>query len=176
MNTDYFNSVIEYQIERCKEILIDKAKEYATEDRLHNFKCAAGMQECDPKEALAGMMAKHTISVYDMCRDKKVHPLSLWEEKITDHINYLLLLKAVVTEECVKSAKKTVEETAEPTIEDALSETDKEIYQLRKQIIRCASAECDECAYHEAGRFCENGFLEQFDDLVIKIKEEAANR
>lgn len=100
MNTKDFETVIEEQIEKCEEVLIGKAEEYArNEDRLHNFKNAAGMMGCDPKEALAGMMAKHTISVYDMCRDGEEHSLDLWTEKITDHINYLLLLKALVMEE-----------------------------------------------------------------------------
>lgn len=100
MNSSKFEEVIEGQIGLCKGILITKAKEYAAnDDRLHNFKNAAGMMGCDSKEALCGMMAKHTISVYDMCRSGQSYPMSLWEEKITDHINYLLLLKAVVVEE-----------------------------------------------------------------------------
>lgn len=103
MNSNAFNKVIEDQIDICKDILVNKAKEYATEDRLHNFKNAAGMMGCDPKEALAGMMAKHTISIYDMCRDGKVYDIDLWKEKITDHINYLLLLKAIVVEEFTDS-------------------------------------------------------------------------
>lgn len=106
MNTKDFETVIEEQIKRCKDVLIGKAEEYArNEDRLHNFKNAAGMMGCDPKEALAGMMAKHTISVYDMCRDGKDHTLFMWNEKITDHINYLLLLKAIVMEEKKKGGK-----------------------------------------------------------------------
>lgn len=100
MTTENFNKAVEAQILRCTDILCKKASEYATEDRLHNFKNAAGMMGCDPKEALAGMMAKHTISIYDMCRSgRDDYPLNLWEEKITDHINYLLLLKALVVEE-----------------------------------------------------------------------------
>lgn len=100
MNSEWFEKVIKQQIKTCEDVLIGKAKEYATDDdRLHNFKNAAGMMSCDPKEALAGMMAKHTISVYDMCRNGKDYPIELWNEKITDHINYLLLLKAVVEEE-----------------------------------------------------------------------------
>ena len=100
MNSEWFEKVVNEQIDTCKNILIDKAKEYATdEDRLHNFKNAAGMMSCDAKNALAGMMAKHTISVYDMCRSGKDYPIELWNEKITDHINYLLLLKAIVEEE-----------------------------------------------------------------------------
>ena len=100
MDTKKVNEIIEQQFILCKKILIDKAAEYATEDRLHNFKVAAQIQECSPKRALAGMMAKHTISVYDMCKtdDEYQYPMSLWEEKITDHINYLLLLKAIVIE------------------------------------------------------------------------------
>lgn len=100
MNSEWFEKVIKEQIKTCEDVLIGKAKEYATDDdRLHNFKNAAGMMSCDPKEALAGMMAKHTISVYDMCRSGKNYPIELWNEKITDHINYLLLLKAVVEED-----------------------------------------------------------------------------
>lgn len=95
-----FDDVVQEQLDRCKSILLDKAKEYAHgTDRLHNFHAAAGMMGCGTKEALAGMMAKHTISVYDMCRSGDKYPIELWDEKITDHINYLLLLRAAVEEE-----------------------------------------------------------------------------
>ena len=96
MTGEIFHEVIKNQIDHCIDILVIKAEEYATSDRLHNFKNAAGMMSCDPKAALAGMMAKHTISVYDMCRSGKEYPIEMWDEKITDHINYLLLLKALV--------------------------------------------------------------------------------
>jgi len=99
MTSEEFKKVTEAQIDRCLSIMCRKAEEYATEDRLHNFKNAAGMMGCDPKNALAGMMAKHTISIYDMCRSGKVYPIEMWREKITDHINYLLLLNALVEEE-----------------------------------------------------------------------------
>lgn len=102
MNSNKFNEVIEEQIKRCTDILCIKAEEYAADDdRLHNFKNAAGMMSCDPKAALAGMMAKHTISVYDMCRSGKSYPIELWNEKITDHINYLLLLRGLIEEEII---------------------------------------------------------------------------
>ncbi len=98
MKTNEFEMVLENQIKRCTGMLITKAKEYATEDRLHNFKVAAELQGCSCEQALAGMMAKHTVSIYDMCKSKEEFPMAQWEEKITDHINYLLLLKAVVEE------------------------------------------------------------------------------
>ena len=98
MTTDEFNKIVQEQMDICAKVLMNKAQEYATEDRLHNFKIAAALQNQTPKEALAGMLAKHTVSIFDMCRCPADLPPFLWDEKITDHINYLLLLKAVVTE------------------------------------------------------------------------------
>lgn len=98
-----FDEIMNHQIDRCKSILNQKAKEYATHDRLHNFKLAAELQECSTKRALSGMLSKHTISLYDMCGGTEEYPMSMWEEKITDHINYLLLLKAVIFEEKEKT-------------------------------------------------------------------------
>lgn len=99
MKTDQFNNIIQEQQKRCTDILIAKAKEYATEDRLHNFKVAADLQMTTPINALAGMLAKHTVSIYDMCRSDQNYPQEMWDEKITDHMNYLLLLKALTVEE-----------------------------------------------------------------------------
>lgn len=98
MTTEVFNELIEKELETCRNVLVKKAGEYATEDRLHNFKVAAAVQGISPMEALAGMMAKHTVSVYDMASTNSDAPLGLWNEKITDHINYLLLLWAMVNE------------------------------------------------------------------------------
>jgi hypothetical protein len=91
-----FNDSIEKQIEKCRSLLIDKAKEYATEDRLHNFHVAAELSGKSPEECLGGMMIKHTVSVYDMLSNSSDYSSEMWEEKITDHINYLLILKAML--------------------------------------------------------------------------------
>lgn len=101
MNNQAFNTVIKDQLGYCESLLITKGEEYDndTNDRLHSFKTAAQLQGITPKQALAGMLAKHTISIFDMCQDKKHFTADKWEEKITDHINYLLLLKAMVIEE-----------------------------------------------------------------------------
>lgn len=98
MTTEKFEVIINSQIEECKRILCSKAKEYATSDRLHNFKVAGALQGVSPVQALMGMMAKHTVSVADMCMSGETYPQELWDEKITDSINYLLLLMAVVRE------------------------------------------------------------------------------
>ena len=102
MKTEDFNDIVNDQIERSTSVLLKKADEYAAnDDRLHNFRVAARLQGITPRQALAGMMAKHTTSVYDMCQSTDVFPEFMWNEKITDHINYLLLLRAVVEEELI---------------------------------------------------------------------------
>ena len=51
-------------------------------------------------DALAGMMSKHVVSLYDMCYSSLLQfDLEQWDEKITDCINYLILLKALIKEE-----------------------------------------------------------------------------
>jgi len=98
MNDNTFKSIIKEQLKRCTDILTHKTMEYATNDRLHNFKVAAALQLTTPKNALAGMLAKHTVSIYDMCRSNNTYSIEKWEEKITDHMNYLILLLAIIKE------------------------------------------------------------------------------
>ena len=98
MTATEFERIFEEQVERSRILLVNKASEYATEDRLHNFKVAAALEGKTPEQALAGMMAKHTVSVYDMAESGLAYPIDLWQEKITDHINYLFLLNAIVRE------------------------------------------------------------------------------
>ena len=98
MTATEFERIFEEQVERSRIVLVNKASEYATEDRLHNFKVAAALEGKTPEQALAGMMAKHTVSVYDMAESGQSYPIELWQEKITDHINYLFLLNAIVRE------------------------------------------------------------------------------
>ena len=101
MNTNDFNKIIDSRIQKCLDVLCKKADEYATLDRLHNFKVAAELQGCTPIRALGGMMCKHTVSVYDLINDfesGKNISVDLWNEKIGDSINYLLLLNAMVVE------------------------------------------------------------------------------
>ena len=101
MNSDKFNRILENTLKKCIDTLSVKSNEYATEDRLHNFKVAAEIQNCTPITALAGMMAKHTVSVYDLIQKQEqgfVISKEMWDEKIVDSINYLLLLSALVQE------------------------------------------------------------------------------
>lgn len=53
-------------------------------------------------------MAKHTVSVYDMAESGQLYPIELWQEKITDHINYLFLLNAIVREPWITDSRMEV--------------------------------------------------------------------
>lgn len=109
MTATEFERLFEEQVERSRMVLVNKASEYATEDRLHNFKVAAALEGKTPEQALAGMMAKHTVSVYDMAESGLEYPISLWQEKITDHINYLFLLNAIVRESYWSNERKDMD-------------------------------------------------------------------
>lgn len=103
MDQKTFNVVLYNSFYRSSWVLEKKAGEYAPgEDRLENFKEAGKLQDISPELALFGMMAKHLVSLSSMCRlIDLVTPSSaqeVWEEKLTDSINYLFLLEALVRE------------------------------------------------------------------------------
>ena len=101
MKTEKFVSILNERLNKCVDVLGVKANEYATEDRLHNFKVAAEIQNCTPITALAGMMAKHIVSVYDLIKKQEkgvAITKEMWDEKIGDSINNLILLYALVQE------------------------------------------------------------------------------
>ncbi len=87
-----FNQFLNGQLERIKEILSSKEKEYATEsNRLHNFDSAAALLGKTPEEALLGMMTKHIVSMVDLLQHPEKATKKLADEKLTDIQNYALL-------------------------------------------------------------------------------------
>lgn len=108
MDAERFNAVFEEAVEASRGVLVSKAGEYADDtDRLLNFKRASHLQGITNRQALGGMMAKHTVSVYDYIDKPDCPSLAKWDEKIIDHINYLLLLRAIVVEELEKEQETT---------------------------------------------------------------------
>lgn len=101
MKRDKFIDVVQEQLIYCFNLISEKGLEYDADeaDRLASFKVAGQLEGETQKQALAGMMAKHTVSIYDMCQSDVAYPKEKWVEKITDHINYLLILRAMVEEE-----------------------------------------------------------------------------
>ena len=100
MTSKDFSKVVGEQLGYCETLLGIKGEEYADdEDRLRHFKKAGALMNCTPEAALFGMLLKHLISISDMCTSNERYAPDRWTEKITDSINYLLLLKALTEEE-----------------------------------------------------------------------------
>lgn len=99
MNNDEFERVAQNLLKKCYAIMFKRAMTYSTEnDRLANFRHAAGLTGRNMQQVLAGFMLKHTVSLYDMIETGYEYSLEHWEEKIIDHINYLILLRAILEE------------------------------------------------------------------------------
>lgn len=99
MNGERFEAIFEATVDRCRETLVNKAREYADDaDRMHVFKAAAGLLGGTPEQALWGMQVKHLVSITDMIEKNDFYPAEVWDEKIGDALNYLFLLRAQVSE------------------------------------------------------------------------------
>lgn len=102
MTRDEFNHEVERILKKATETLTRKNTGYSEQgegDPFHNFRVAAELQGITPKQAAAGMLAKHTVSVYDLCAKEDISDGEVWDEKIQDHINYLLFIRAMAEEE-----------------------------------------------------------------------------
>lgn len=99
MKPDDFNMLVDKIFLDCKALLQIKESEYSEGvDRLDQFKKGEVFTGLPAHRVLAGMMLKHTTSIYDMLRDEKTtdYHMEKWEEKIYDHINYLCLLMGIL--------------------------------------------------------------------------------
>ena len=107
MTQEQFDTVVTDQLQHCMELLTAKGREYTQDmetvhemDHLSHFKKAAALMGQSPEQALMGMLSKHLVSISDMCSEKYYYfPKEMWQEKITDSINYLLILRAMIEEE-----------------------------------------------------------------------------
>ena len=102
MTTDELKVVFEEQTQRCREVLLQKGLEYTPDeaDRFSSFKTAASLQHTSPANALLGMLSKHIVSLFDMGYvGTERYDMAVWDEKITDALNYLFILTAILKEE-----------------------------------------------------------------------------
>jgi hypothetical protein len=101
MTPEDFDALLTRRLEMTRDVLASKAGQYASkDDRLHNFKKAAGLSRTTPERALFGMVAKHLTAIVDYIVDDTKVPTQEWlDEKIGDVINYFILLEALWTED-----------------------------------------------------------------------------
>lgn len=131
MTNDKFINLIDDTFNTCKKLLDYKSNEYDFgEDRLHSFKVAAELQKVNNVVALRGYLTKHIISIFDMMTKYTEYPISKWEEKIHDVINYMLLLKALIIEE--ESRRTWCREVLNPTPASS-NESNEEHYETDKE-------------------------------------------
>ena len=102
MTPNDFKQVVEGQLGICKSTLTQRAKRYSdSSDRLHNFKQAAYLNVVLPEQSLWGMVTKQIVALSDELRKAECREdINVLDsmEYITDIINYMLLLRALISE------------------------------------------------------------------------------
>ena len=100
MDHETFKTIITQMQKDSLATLLQKNSGYSNADPLHNFHQAAKLKGETTLKAIGGMMAKHTVSIYDLINkaSEEYVPEEVWFEKIQDHMNYLLFLWAAVEE------------------------------------------------------------------------------
>ena len=101
MNAEKLDEIMTEQFEICRMVMGNKAREYTdeNEDKLAAIKAAAALQGISPQAAAMGMMSKHIVSIADMCTSGEEYTDARWNEKITDAMNYLFFIRAIVQEQ-----------------------------------------------------------------------------
>lgn len=106
MTEEFFNSIVQEQLEECEQILTVKAKEYRRNNNpFHNFEEGAKMTGWSREKVLFSFLLKHLISLQDIRNDVEIDILptaKILDEKYTDVINYLLLEKAMIIDKLIK--------------------------------------------------------------------------
>lgn len=98
MTATEFDVILNDRINKMRVVLGTKAGEYATDDRLHNFKSAA-LQFGEPPTAVCWYyMLKHLMSIKDLATGVKPATPATIDEKIGDAVNYLVLMEALFRE------------------------------------------------------------------------------
>lgn len=91
-----FESLVNHRLEKCKEILGIKGVVYASKsNRLKNFYDGASFNECTPKQYAQMLVTKHLVAIKDHIVNNQSMSEDFIEEKITDVINYMLLIEAI---------------------------------------------------------------------------------
>lgn len=103
MKQEQLIALVERRHEKATDLLLrEKREEYERKnDRLHNFKVAARMDNETPEQALWGMYKKHIVSMIDMIHDTvfgTVPSEAMMNAKMNDLHNYLYLLEGLLEE------------------------------------------------------------------------------
>jgi len=103
-----FDVFVRNRMQHCLSIMENRARQYATHDRLHNFKVAARITGDALPQAVQGMMMKHLVSVLDMAAMRRDFNRRDLEEKFTDLHNYLYFLEQAIVLEKEAEAERMI--------------------------------------------------------------------
>lgn len=100
MTEDRFDEIISETLDKIKETLIVKGKEYRRNGNVfHNFDEGSKRSGLIREKVLDGFLLKHEISITDMTNDLiegKLPKIETVEEKFGDNLIYLLIKKASI--------------------------------------------------------------------------------
>lgn len=98
MTSKQFNNMAHTFLSEIICRLKTKGEEYgSTENRLsHNYRLA-GLTGLNPKEATFYEMAKHIVSLLDLCKNNG--DIKKWDEKLGDIIAYAVIIRALKIDE-----------------------------------------------------------------------------
>lgn len=122
MTHEEFDKVVNSELDYVKTLLCSKSKEYDFgQDRFHSFKVGGNLQGISQEKCLLGYLTKHIISIYDMCNEIENFSYEKFQEKVTDYINYGLLLLGMIAEE-KQNEQETVQKQAKSNTRIKLNE------------------------------------------------------
>lgn len=117
-----FEIVVEEILNRVKELLIVKGKEYRRNNNpLHNFEKGSNISGEHPAKILDGFLLKHYISYRDLLNDimdgKPINK-DLVKEKFGDIFTYLCLQQAIFVDyiDNYKDSKETKDNKEDPEL------------------------------------------------------------
>lgn len=91
---------IKNEMQKWQDKTLDsKGGEYATEDRLHNFKQIAVITRQTPMEVCYTLMMKHLVALGDKIFSREPMSKEFFYEKTGDPYNYLPLLRGLYEDE-----------------------------------------------------------------------------
>ena len=100
MDDKKFSAVAKKQFADCQDILAERGKTYAVrnQDRLSAFGVMANLLDDSSVNVVLELAAKPIAKLFSL-RKSRSKKLSSWQEYITDTINYLIILRAVLEED-----------------------------------------------------------------------------
>jgi hypothetical protein len=84
------------RIKHCANLLLSKGKEYSDgSDRLRNFYDGSVLLGINPKQYALSLVTKHIVALKDHIMQNKEMSDEFIDEKISDIINYAVLIEAL---------------------------------------------------------------------------------